>query len=95
MKKDFQPEQKLGSEPQPIVLPTATDSAKPNVICSQSDISKFCREMSYLEILEKTKLKIRKRKVIEGLPLVFLTSLKRSGLEQKLTVMKSVLVVQT
>jgi hypothetical protein len=36
MKKDFQPKQMPSSEPQPIVLPTATDSAKPNVICSQS-----------------------------------------------------------
>jgi hypothetical protein len=38
MKKDFQPEQMPSSEPQPIVLPSATDSAKPNVICSQSVI---------------------------------------------------------
>jgi hypothetical protein len=37
MKKDFQPEQMPSSEPQPIVLPTATDSAKHNVICSQSN----------------------------------------------------------
>jgi hypothetical protein len=39
MKKDFQPEQMPSSEPQPIVLPTATDSAKPNVVCSQSRVT--------------------------------------------------------
>jgi len=36
MKKDFQPEQKIGNEQKPIVLPSATDSAKPIVVCSQS-----------------------------------------------------------
>ena len=41
MKKNFQPEQKPSSEPQPIVLPSATDSAKPNVICSQSVYATF------------------------------------------------------
>jgi hypothetical protein len=39
MKKDFKPEQKPSSEQQPIVLPTATDSAKPNVVCSQSRVT--------------------------------------------------------
>lgn len=38
MKKDFQPEQKIGSEQKPIVLPSATDSAKPIVVCSQSQV---------------------------------------------------------
>ena len=39
MKKDFQPEQMPNSEPQPIVLPTATDSAKPHVVRSPNILS--------------------------------------------------------